>query len=45
MFYNGSVLNLDLETKNCFKVKGHRLKSYIGEERPPPLSKEELELL
>ena len=32
MYDNGSVLILDPKTKNSFKVNGHRLKPYIGEE-------------
>ena len=34
VFDNGSVLILDPKTKNSFKVNGHRLKPYIGEEDP-----------
>ena len=45
MFDNGSVLILDPKTKNSFKVNGHRLKPYIGEEGPPPTHSEELQLL
>ena len=44
-FDNGSVLILDPKTKNSFKVNGHRLKPYIGEEGPPPTHSEELQLL
>ena len=44
-FDNRSVLILDPKTKNSFKVNGHRLKPYIGEEGPPPLHDEELQLL
>ena len=42
---NGSVLILDPKTKNSFKVNGHRLKPYIGEEGPQPTHSEELHLL
>ena len=45
MFDNGSILILDLKTKNSFKVNGHRLKPYIGEEGPLPTHSEELQLL
>ena len=45
MFDNGSVLILDPKTKNSFKVNGHRLKPYIGEEGPPPIRDQELQLL
>ena len=44
-FDNGSVLILDPKTKNSFKVNGHRLKPYHGEEGPLPTHKEELQLL
>ena len=44
-FKNGSVLILDPKTKNSFKVNGHRLKPYIGDEGPPPLHDQELQLL
>ena len=44
-FDNGSVLILDPKTKNSFKINGHRLKPYIGEEGPPPTDSEELQLL
>ena len=44
-FDNRSVLLLDLMTKNSFKVNGHRLKPYIGEEEPPPTHRQELQLL
>ena len=45
VFDNGSILILDPMTKNSFKVSGHRLKPYIGEQGPPPLHNEELQLL
>ena len=45
MYDNGSVLILDPKTQNSFKVNGHRLKPYIGEERPPPPHREELQSL
>ena len=45
VFDNGSVLILDPKTKNSFEVNGHILKPYIGEEGPPPLPNEELQLL
>ena len=45
MFDNGSVLILDPKTKNSFKVNGHRLKPYIGEEGPSPPHNEELQSL
>ena len=45
VFDNGSVLILYPKTKNSFKVNGHRLKPYIGEEGPPPTHSEELQLL
>ena len=45
VFQNGSALILDPKTNKSFKVNGHRLKPYIGEERPPPLYNEELQLL
>ena len=45
MIDNGSVLILDPKTKNPFKVNGHRLKLYIGEEGPPPPHSEELQPL
>ena len=45
VFDNGSVLILDPKTKNSFKVNGHRLKPYIGEEGPPLPHSEELQLL
>ena len=45
MYDNGSVLILDPKTPNSFKVNGHRLKSYIGEEGPPPPHREELQSL
>ena len=44
-FDNESVLILDHKTKNSFKVNGHSLKPYIGEEGPLTLHKEELQLL
>ena len=44
-FDNGSVLILDHKTKNSFKMNGHRLKPYIGEEGPPPIHDQELQLL
>ena len=43
MYDNGSVLILDLKTENFFKVNGHKLKPYIGEEGPPPPHSEELQ--
>ena len=45
MYDNGSVLILDPKTQNSFKVNGHRLKPYIGEEGPPPPHREELQFL
>ena len=45
VFDNGPVLILDPKTKNSFKVDGHRLKPYIGEEGPPPPHSEELQFL
>ena len=45
MFDNRSVLILDPKTKISFKVNGHRLEPYIGEEGPPPIHNEELQLL
>ena len=39
---NRSFLILDPKIKNSFKVNGHRLKPYIGEEGPPPPHSEEL---
>ena len=45
MYDNGSVLILDPKTQNSFKVDGHRLKPYIGEEGPPPPHMEELQSL
>ena len=45
VFDNGSVLILDPKTKNSFKVNRHRLKPYIGEERPPHPYSKELQLL
>ena len=45
MFDNRSILILDPKTKNSFKVNGHRLKPFIGEEGPPPTHNEELKLL
>ena len=44
-FDNESVLILDPKTKNSFKVNGHRLKPYIGEEEPSSIHNEELQLL
>ena len=44
-FDNGSVLILATKTKNSFKVNGHRLKPYIGEEGHPPPHSEELQHL
>ena len=44
-FDNGLVLILDPKIKNSFKVNGHRLKPYIGEEGPPPTHNEELQFL
>ena len=44
-FDNRSVLILDPKTNNSFKVNGHRLKPYIGEEGPPPLHDQELQRL
>ena len=41
----GSHLILDPKTQNSFKVNGHRLKPYIGEEGPPPPHREELQFL
>ena len=43
--HNGSVFILDPKTQNSFKVNGHRLKPYIGEEGPPPSHSEELQSL
>ena len=43
-FDKGSVLILDPKTKTSFKVNGHRLKPYIGEEELPPTHSEELQL-
>ena len=45
VYDNRSVLILDLKTQNSFKVNGHRLKPYIGEEGPPPPQSEELQSL
>ena len=45
VYNNGSVLILDPKTKTFFKVNGHWLKPYIGEEGPPPLHSEELQSL
>ena len=45
VYDNGSVLILDPKTQNSFKVNGHRLKPYIGEEGPPPPHREELQFL
>ena len=45
MYDNGSILILDPKTQNSFKVNGHRLKPYIGEEEPPPPNSEELQSL
>ena len=45
MYDNESVLIFNLKTKNSFKVNGHRLKPYIGEEGPPPPHSEELQSL
>ena len=45
VYDNGAVLILDPKTKNSFKVNGHRLKPYIGEEGPPPPHSEELQSL
>ena len=45
VYDNGSVLILDPKTNNSFKVNGHRLKPYIGEEGPPPPHSEELQSL
>ena len=45
VYDNGLVLILDPKTKNSFKVNGHRLKPYIGEEGPPPPHSEELQSL
>ena len=44
-FDNGSVLILYPKTESSFKVNGHRLKPYIGEEGPPPTHRKELQLL
>ena len=45
VYDNGSVLILDPKTQNSFKVNGHRLKPYIGEEGIPPPHSEELQSL
>ena len=45
VYDNGSVLILHPKTQNSFKVNGHRLKPYIGEEGPPPPHSEELQSL
>ena len=45
VYDNRSVLILDPKTQNSFKVNGHRLKPYIGEEGPPPPHREELQSL
>ena len=45
MYDNGLVLILDPKTQNSFKINGHRLKPYIGEEGPPPPHSEELQSL
>ena len=45
VYDNGSVLILDPKTQNSFKVNGHKLKPYIGEEGPPPHHREELQSL
>ena len=45
MYDNGSVLILDPKTNNSFKVNGHRLKPYIGEEGPQLPHSEELQSL
>ena len=45
VYDNGSVLIWDPKTKNSFKVNGHKLKPYIGEEGPPPPHSEELQSL
>ena len=45
VYDSGSVLILDPKTQNSFKVNGHRLKPYIGEEGPPPPHSEELQSL
>ena len=45
VYDNGSVLILDPKTQNFFKVNGHRLKPFIGEEGPPPPQSEELQSL
>ena len=45
MYDNGSVLLLDPKTHNSFKVNGHRLKLYIGEEGPPSPHSEGLQSL
>ena len=45
VFDNGLLLILYHKTKNSFKVNGHRLKPYIGEEGPPPPHSEELQSL
>ena len=37
VYDNGSVLILDPKTQKSFKVNGHRLKPYIGQEGPPLL--------
>ena len=45
VYDNGSVFILDPKTQNSFKVNGHRLKPYIGEEGPLPPHSEELQSL
>ena len=45
VYDNGSVLILDPKTQTSFKVNGHRLKPYIGEEGRPAPHSEELQSL